>query len=81
MTHQYIERATNRVQTERLYWDGVVRFLYGSVRESAPAVFRAVTGSRMSGILGFLNSGLSGRARRRCSAPSREAACPASSVF
>ena len=55
MTHQYIERATNRVQTERLYWDGVVRFLYGSVRESAPAVFRAVTGSRMSGILGFLN--------------------------
>jgi phosphatidylserine decarboxylase len=55
MTHQYIERATNRVQTERLYWDSVVRFLYGSFRESAPAVFRAVTGSRMSGILGFLN--------------------------
>jgi len=55
MTHQYIERESNRVQTERLYWDGVVRFLYGSVRESAPAVFRAVTGSRMSGILGFLN--------------------------
>jgi len=55
MTHQYIERGTNRVETERLYWDSVVRFLYGSFRESAPAVFRAVTGSRMSGILGFLN--------------------------
>lgn len=55
MTHQYIERESNRVQTERLYWDGVVRFLYGAVRESAPAVFRAVTGRRMSGILGFLN--------------------------
>ena len=54
-THQYIERETNRVETERLYWDGVIRFLYGSLRENAPAVFRAVTGSRMSGILGFLN--------------------------
>jgi phosphatidylserine decarboxylase len=55
MTHQYIERETNRVETERLYWDRVVRFLYGSFRENAPAAFRAVTGSRMSGILGFLN--------------------------
>ncbi|HQL91544.1 MAG TPA: phosphatidylserine decarboxylase [Syntrophales bacterium] len=54
-THQYIERETNRVETERLYWDGVIRFLYGTLRESAPALFRAVTGTRMSAILGFLN--------------------------
>ncbi|MCX7636129.1 MAG: phosphatidylserine decarboxylase, partial [Syntrophales bacterium] len=54
-THQYIERQTNRVETERLYGDRVIRFLYGSLREHAPAVFRAVTSSRMSSILGFLN--------------------------
>jgi len=55
MIHQYIERETNRIETERLYGDAVIRFLYGTLRESAPAVFRAATGSRMSGLLGFLN--------------------------
>lgn len=55
MIHQYVERETRRVETERLYGDAVIRFLYGSVRENAPAVFRAATGSRMSAVLGFLN--------------------------
>lgn len=55
MIHQYIERETNRVETESLYGDAVIRFLYGTIRENAPAVFRAATGSRMSGLLGFLN--------------------------
>ena len=40
---------------EELYRDRVIGFLYGRVREEAPALFRAVTGSRMTGILGFLN--------------------------
>lgn len=55
MTHQYFARATRAVRTERLYSDRIVRFLYSEVRERAPAVFRALTGSRASEILGFLN--------------------------
>ncbi|NPV03812.1 MAG: phosphatidylserine decarboxylase [Syntrophaceae bacterium] len=54
-THQYIERETSRTLTESLYGDAVIRFVYGSLRERAPALFRAVTGSRMSRILGFVN--------------------------
>ncbi len=53
--HQYLERETGRVLSENLYWDGVIRFLYSSLRENAPALFRAVTGARISGLLGFIN--------------------------
>lgn len=45
----------NEVKKECLYSDAVIRFLYGSLREHAPTLFRVVTGSRMSSILGFLN--------------------------
>ena len=53
--HQYIRRETGELLNERLYWDKVIRFLYCRVREQAPALFRAATGKRMSGILGFVN--------------------------
>lgn len=53
--HQYIQRNTGMVLNERLYWDQVIRFLYGELRERAPALFRIVTGSRVTGILGFVN--------------------------
>jgi phosphatidylserine decarboxylase len=53
--HQFIQRDTGEVLNERLYWDRVIRFLYGEVRERAPALFRAVTGSRITGLLGFVN--------------------------
>ena len=53
--HQFIERTSGRVTDERLYSDRVVRFLYGTARERAPALFRALTGARISGVLGWLN--------------------------
>lgn len=53
--HQYVERMSGRVCDERLYWDSAVRFLYSSVRESAPRLFAALTSARMSSFLAFLN--------------------------
>lgn len=53
--HQYIERETLNISTERLYWDRVISFLYSKVRENVPALFHVVTGPRISSLLGFLN--------------------------
>ncbi len=53
--HQYIERETLNISTERLYWDRVIGFLYSKVRENVPSLFRIVTGPRTSSLLGFLN--------------------------
>lgn len=56
--HQYVERDSCIVCTERLYADKAVRFLYSSARENAPALFRVLTSSRASRLLGFLNYGI-----------------------
>jgi len=53
--HQYIERETLNVRTESLYWDQVIRFMYSTVRENVPELFKALTGPRLSSIVGFLN--------------------------
>lgn len=53
--HQYIERETLDVKTEELYWDRVVGFCYSRMREHAPSLFKALTGRRISGMLGFLS--------------------------
>ncbi len=55
MQHQFIERATQTVRSERLFGDRVVRALYAQARENAPRLFRALTSRRMSGLLGFMN--------------------------
>jgi phosphatidylserine decarboxylase len=55
MRHQYIERRIGRPQTEKFYGDRVIRFLYSKAREDAPSMFRALTGARMSELLGFIN--------------------------
>lgn len=55
MKHQYIERQTGRVRTERFFGDGIVNMLYSQEREKPSALFRALTGPRMSSLLGFLN--------------------------
>ena len=55
MIHQYVDRETGRICTERLYQDRLIRFLYSEVREHAPRVFRALTGRRASRWLGHLN--------------------------
>ena len=59
--HQYIDRQTSRVVTERLIGDRTVAFLYNTLRENAPAMFRALTAARMSSLLGFYNYDLPGK--------------------
>ena len=55
MLHQYIERESGKVLTERLYGNGVIKVLYSELREHAPAFFRALTRARASRLLGFMN--------------------------
>jgi phosphatidylserine decarboxylase len=55
MQHQYIERDSGRVVTERLLGDRMVRLLYHSVRENNTALFRLLTSSWSSHILGLVN--------------------------
>lgn len=53
--HQYIERTSAQVMTEKLFGDRIVRFLYSKTREHAPSLFRVLTSQHMSDVLGFLN--------------------------
>jgi phosphatidylserine decarboxylase len=53
--HQYIERDSGEVHTEKLYGDRLIKLLYNEVRESAPLLFRLFTSARLSSILGFIN--------------------------
>ena len=55
VTHQYIDRETNRVMTEQLIADPIIQNLYSRVRENAPLLFKAATSKRMSALLGFIN--------------------------
>ena len=53
LLHQYIDRETSRVTTERLIADWPIHCLYSSVRENVPLLFKAATSRRMSAILGY----------------------------
>lgn len=64
VSHQYVERHSGAVVTETPIADGCIQFLYSSLRESAPAMFRAVTSARMSSLLGFLQYDMVGRSGR-----------------
>jgi phosphatidylserine decarboxylase len=55
MRHQYMQRHGETVMTETLFADRIVRFLYSEARESAPLLFRLLTGARVSHLLGALN--------------------------
>jgi phosphatidylserine decarboxylase len=55
IAHQYIDRLTGKVLTEKLFGDRFVNVLYGNIREKMPAVFRALTSARCSSLLGYLN--------------------------
>lgn len=63
--HQYIDRRTQRVITEQLIGDQTVQFLYNSLRESAPAMFKALTSKRMSSLLSFFHYDYPGATRNR----------------
>lgn len=53
--HQFVERRTGRILSERLYGDSLVQWLYSEVRENAPALYRLALSGRISTVLGFLN--------------------------
>jgi phosphatidylserine decarboxylase len=51
--HQYVDRQSCKIITESLLGDKSVSFIYSTVRENAPAMFRALTSGRMSSLLSF----------------------------
>ena len=53
--HQFVRRGCGSVVTEELFGDRVVGLLYSEARERAPALFRALTGRRMSSLLAWAN--------------------------
>ena len=53
--HQYIDRERRQVCNESLYCHESVRFLYSTLRENAPAVFKLLTSAWASKWLGYLN--------------------------
>lgn len=55
IAHQYIDRRSGRLETERLYQDRLVLFFYSQVRESMPVVFRLLTSRHSTRLLGYLN--------------------------
>ncbi len=52
--HQYIDRRSSAVQTEPLFGDPVVAFLYAPLWEDGPALYSLLTGAWSSRLLGFL---------------------------
>lgn len=65
LPHQYIDRYSREVITEQPIGDRTVHFLYNSLRENAPTMFRMLTSGRMSSLLGFLHYDLPNTGRRR----------------
>ncbi|MBI9091941.1 MAG: phosphatidylserine decarboxylase [Desulfobacterium sp.] len=54
MKHQYIERETSRVRTEKLFSDPVVNLIYSGVRENAGFLFNLLISEKMSALLGAI---------------------------
>jgi phosphatidylserine decarboxylase len=55
LAHQYIDRTSGALRTEKLYRDGLVRFLYGPVREHMPSLFQLLVSAHHTRLLGYLN--------------------------
>lgn len=64
--HQYVERHSGAVRTERLIADRAVRWLYGRQREQPDWLLRALTSPRFSRLLGYLRYDLYLGTRRAC---------------
>lgn len=62
--HQYIDRNSLEIITEKPIGDRSIQFLYNTLRENAPTMFNALTSGRMSSLLGFLHYDLLGRTRQ-----------------
>jgi phosphatidylserine decarboxylase len=55
MKHQYIERETSQIVTEKLFGDRIINLIYSQARENAPLLFKLVHSAYMSSFLGFVN--------------------------
>jgi phosphatidylserine decarboxylase len=53
--HQYVERESGRVCTERPFGDWIVNYLYSKRRERAPLVYELLGSQWFSGLLGWVN--------------------------
>jgi phosphatidylserine decarboxylase len=49
--HQYVDRETGRICTEKLIGDRAMRLLYSVARERTPVLFRVLTSARMSSLI------------------------------
>jgi phosphatidylserine decarboxylase len=52
--HQFVDRESDRICTERLFGDQAVQMLYSEAMEKAPVVFRALTSARTSRFLAMV---------------------------
>ena len=55
MQHQYIDRQTSTVRTEKLFGDRIINALFSQAREDGNLLIRLLTSARFSALLGFLN--------------------------
>lgn len=53
--HQYVERSTGSVCSERPFGDSIINYLYGEKREHAPFVYQLLASQWFSGFLGWFN--------------------------
>lgn len=53
--HQYIDRETSRVISEKLFADQLIQTIYSPVREKSRFLFELLTSSRASRLLSFVN--------------------------
>jgi phosphatidylserine decarboxylase len=53
--HQYVHRKTGEIMEEKLITDSLVRLIYSEIRERANFIYRIVTSSHISRLLGFIN--------------------------
>jgi phosphatidylserine decarboxylase len=63
--HQYIDRRTGGIVTERLIGDRTVAFLYNRLRENAPTMFRLLTSARISSFLAYCHYDMKGGSPER----------------
>ena len=58
MIHQYIQRETSAVKTEKLFGDRIINFIYSPARERAGLLYHAAASARVSALLGYVNYSL-----------------------
>jgi phosphatidylserine decarboxylase len=55
LEHYSVNRGNGTVCNEEFFADRAVAFIYSTVREKAPGLFNALTGPRVTRLLGFVN--------------------------